>query len=319
MTVLLWGEDEFLLRLAARELIARREVRATEVDGGDWRGGETTDLATPSLWGERRALLVTDCQRLPESGAGQLREYLQAPLPDALCVLTVVSRGKSPPPLAKATQAGGGQVRRVSLRRQDLPQWVLDRAMAKGLRLRGPGAAALIAIQGESPATLEQSVEQLAAAFADREVGPEEVRSQFQGLGEQRVWNLCDQALSGRASQAMVALRALLEAREDPLMILGGIASRVRDLIRVSGLPGGLSGAEAARAAGLRFDWQVRVYREQARRFPPGELTRLHDRLVELDRALKGGAPGDVVLPGLVAAMAGVSEAALDLPLRVGR
>jgi DNA polymerase III subunit delta len=316
---LFWGEDEFLLRQAALRLLDEQGLRATEVDASDWRRGETSDLATPSLWGERRALLVTQCQSLPEEGVRELKAYVEAPSPDALCVLTLVSRAKNPPPLAKALQSAGGLVRHVAVKRQDLPRWVLERARARSLQLSSPGATALIGTVGEDPAALDQSVEQLATAFSGTEVGPQQVRAQFQGLGEQRVWDLCDRALSGRLAEALVVLRSLLDQKEDPLLILGGVAARVRDLLRVQHLPERMPSADAAKAAGLRFDWQVRRYREQARRFAPEGLTDLHARVVEADRALKGGAPGDVVLGALVAVMAGKSEATLDLPMRVSR
>src|SRR6266498_2997381 len=269
--VLFWGDDEFLLRQAALGFLAERGVRATEVDSSEWRGRETSDLATPS--------------------------------PDALCVLTLVSRAKSLPPLAKFVQSSGGLVRQIAVKRQDLPRWVLERARARGLTLASPGAAALIGVIGEDPAALDQSVEQLATAFPGVAVGPEQVRSQFKGLGEQRVWDLCDRALSGRLPEALLVLRSLLDQKEDPLLVLGGIASRVRDLLRVQELPDRMSSADAAKEAGLRFDWQVRRYRDQARRFAPGSLAGLHARVVEADRALKGGAPPDVVLAALVSVM----------------
>src|SRR5919197_1371809 len=92
--VLLWGDDEFLLRLNAHELLAARGVRATEVAASEWRGGETSDLATPSLWGEARALLVTQSQSLPDAGAAEILAYVKAPAPEAVCVLTLVTKGK---------------------------------------------------------------------------------------------------------------------------------------------------------------------------------------------------------------------------------
>jgi DNA polymerase-3 subunit delta len=314
-----WGENPFLLRQAALQLLAEGSLRATEVDASEWRGGETSDVATPSLWGERRALLVTECQGLPESGLREIKAYVEAPSPDALCVLTLVSRAKSPPPLAKAVQSARGLVRQIVLKRQDLPRWVLERARARGLQLSAPGATALIGAVGDDPAPLDQAVEQLATAFPGTALGPEQVRAQFQGMGEQRVWDLCDRALSGRLAEALVVLRSLMDQKEDPLLILGGVAARVRDLLRVQGLPDRMPSADAAKAAGLRFDWQVRRYRDQARRFTPEGLADLHGRVVEADRALKGGAPGDVVLGALVAVMAGLPEAALDLPMRVSR
>jgi len=317
--VLLWGDDPYLLRLGALRILEERGAPAVEVDGAEWRGGELSDLATPSLWGERRGLLVTRCEGLTEAGQRELRAYLAAPSPDATCVLTLVTRGKGPPALARHVQGGGGAVRQVAVKRQDIPKWVLGRAEERGLSMTGPAAAALVAAVGEDFGVLDQAVLQLASAFAGRAIGPNEVGAQFHGLGEQRVWDLCDQALTGRLSEALVTLRALLEAREDPLMMLGGIAARVRDLVRVHALPDRVPSSEAARAAGLRFDWQVRRYREQAARFTAEELAALHGWVVEADRALKGGVPGDVVLPSLVAVMAGEAGAALDVPVRVSR
>jgi DNA polymerase-3 subunit delta len=315
---LLWGEDEFLLREAALQLFEPADLHPTEVDASEWRGGELIDLATPSLWGERRGLLLSGSQHLSDSGVSELKAYLEAPAPEAVCVLTLVTRGKLPA-LARSVQQAGGQAREVALRRQDIPKWVLERAARRGAKLTPPGATALIATLGEDPATLDQAVEQLAGAFPQTSLGPEQVRAQFEGLGEQRVWDLCDRAFTGRTSDALVVLRSLLDARDDPLLILGGIASRLRDLLRVQSLPDRLSSSEAAAAAGLRFDWQLRRYREQARRYSPEELAGLHARVVESDRALKGGAAGDVVLAGLVATISGETQAALNLPIRVSR
>ena len=38
------------------------------------------------------------------------------------------------------------------------------------------------------------------------------------------------------------------------------------------------------------------------------ELVRLHEEVVEADRVMKSGAPGDVVLPVVVAKVAGAPE-----------
>jgi DNA polymerase-3 subunit delta len=222
--------------------------------------------------------------------------------------------------MGKLVQASGGVVRQVAVARKDLARWVLDRARRRDLRMAPAAANELVSAIGEDPAALDQSVEQLSVVFAGRAVGPDEVRQQFQGLGEQRVWDLCDHAIAARIPQALVVLRSMLVAREDPLLILGGIASRVRDLIRVKALGDRRGGtADAARAAGLRFEWQLRRYREQCARFSPEQLASLHERVVEADRALKGGMAGEIVLASLVNVMAGDESAALNVPVRVSR
>lgn len=302
---LLWGEDAFLLRDAALRLIGP-EVQPREIEGSEWQGGETADLATPSLFGEARALLVTDCRSLPEAAMNELAAYLASPVPDAplvLCV-TVSERGKGPAALVKLVQPVG-QVHEVKVARKDLAGWVLARAKVKGTELAPDGAAALVDALGEDPASLDQAIDQLASAFPGERVTRDLVAKQFRGLGEQHIWDLCDKAFGKDLAGSMRSLRTLLEAGDDPLMILGGIASRLRDLMRVKALPERVPLADVAKSAGLRFDWQARRYREQARRFTMDELVDIHSRIVEADRALKSGATDDVVLPLLVTAIAG--------------
>jgi DNA polymerase-3 subunit delta len=301
---LLWGEDEFLLREAALELLG--DLQPVEVDGGLWQGGETADLATPSLFGERRALLVSNAKALPDDGVRELARYLEAPDPGAPLVLVAVvgDRAKAPAALVKLVK-GVGTVTEVKIQRKELPGWLLKRATAKGLDLAPDGAAALVDTLGEDPGALERALEQLATAFSGERITREIVARQFRGLGEQHVWDLCDRAFSRDLPGAMRSLRTLLEAGEAGLMLLGAITSRLRDLIRVASLPERLAPADAARQAGLRFDWQVRRYRQQAKRFSAEDLAGLHERIAWADRALKSGATDDVVLPMLVAAIAG--------------
>jgi DNA polymerase-3 subunit delta len=301
---LLWGEDEFLLREAALELLG--DLQPVEVDGGLWQGGETADLATPSLFGERRALLVSNAKALPDEGVRELARYLEAPDPGAPLVLVAVvgDRAKAPAALVKLVK-GVGTVTEVKIQRKELPGWLLKRATAKGLDLAPDGAAALVDTLGEDPGALERALEQLATAFSGERITREIVARQFRGLGEQHVWDLCDRAFSRDLPGAMRSLRTLLGAGEAGLMLLGAITSRLRDLIRVASLPERLAPADAARQAGLRFDWQVRRYRQQAKRFSAEDLAGLHERIAWADRALKSGATDDVVLPMLVAAIAG--------------
>jgi DNA polymerase-3 subunit delta len=300
---LLWGEDPFLLREEALALLDGIEPR--EVDAAEWQGGETADLATPSLFGERRALLVMDCRALPADAMRELAAYVSAPDPAAPLVLVAVvpERGKRPAALAKLV-APVGAIREVKVARKDLAGWVISRGHIRGVQVEPAAAAALVDILGEEPAVLDQAVLQLGSAYAGSSVTREMVAAQFRGLGEQHMWDLCDRAFGKDASGALFALRSMLERRDDPLMILGGVAARLRDLLRVRALPDRMPLAELATAAGLRFDWQARRYRDQARRFSPEELVAIHRRVVEIDRAMKSGADGEIVLPTLIAEIA---------------
>jgi len=300
---LLWGEDAFWLRETALALLGA--VRATEVDAADWTGGELQDLATPSLFGEPRALLVTDCRSLSKAATTELATYLGSPDPNAPLVLacTVAERGKPPAALVKLVEPVG-TITQAQVPRKELEPWLVQRASGIGLQLTSQGARALVQTLGEDLAQLAAAIDQLGAAFDGARITPTEVHRQFRGLGEQKTWDLCDRAFGKDLPGAIRALRAMEENGDEALMVLGGIAVRVRDLIRVRALPDRTPLGQVAKQAGLRFDWQARRYQQQARHYSLDQLVEIHDRIAETDRALKSGAPGDVVMPVLIAAIA---------------
>jgi DNA polymerase-3 subunit delta len=301
--VLLWGDDAFLLRDAALDILG--DLRPTEVDAADWQGGELQDLATPSLFGEPRALLVTDERSLSKDATAELAAYLAAPDPASALILccTTAERGKLPVGLRKLVEPVG-EIRQVAVARKDLEGWVLARASRRALDISPQAARALVDTVGVETAQLVAALEQLASAFPAQKVGPAQVHQQFRGLGEQKTWDLCDRAFARDLPGAIRSLRAIEEGGDEAIMVLGGIASRVRDLIKVRSLPERLPLGEVARRAGLRFDWQARRYLQQARNYSLEELVRLHGRITEVDRALKSGATADVIMPTLITEIA---------------
>lgn len=302
--LLLWGESDFLVHEAARAAFG--DARPTEVDAAEWRPGALADLATPSLLGEPRGLLVTGAERLPEEALSEVAAYAAAPDPDARLVLAAVVGPRARGPAKRLVQAAGAaaEVRRIAVERRDLPTWVRERARRHGIPAAPAGATALVDTVGEDPGMLEQAVAQVAAAHPGDGLTPRTVAAQFRGFGDRRVWELCDAAFGGQLAAAVRVLAGMLQAREEPLAILGGIAARLRELIRVAAVPAGTPPGEVARSAGLRFDWQARRFRDQARRFPGDELVSLHGAVVEADQLLKLGGAGDVVLTRLVTRIA---------------
>jgi DNA polymerase III delta subunit len=306
--LLLWGEDPFLLLEAAREAFG--DVEPTVALGAQWRPGLTSDLATPSLLGEPRGLLVTEADELPDHGLEEVARYASSDGGGALLVLCweVGGRSKGPPKGVLTRLGQGVEVRRVAVERKDLARWVLARAKRRGLPATPPGASLLIQTVGEDPAALDQAVEQLAVSHPGVGVAPEAITAQFRGFGDRRTWELCDAAFTGDARGALRALAGMLAAGEEPLMILGGIAARVRDLLRVASLPPRTPLGEVARAAGLRFDWQARRYRDQVKRYAPAQLRLLHGAVAEADALIKQGGAGDVVLTMVVTRIAGAAQ-----------
>jgi DNA polymerase-3 subunit delta len=283
------------------------EVDPVEVDGGEWRQGLTSDLATPSLLDEARALFISNAQDLPAEAASELQRYCAEPPTDATLVLAYVvgARANGPPKKITQPRRDAPQVRRVGVDRKELPGWVRQSAAAIGLKATAAGASALVQTVGEDPAELDRALEQLAGSHAEEGLSPASVAAQFRGFGDRRIWELTDAAFGGDVTGALRVLAALRAAGDEPLAILGGLASRLRDLIRIRSLPPRTPTAQMAKAAGLRYDWQARRYADQARRFDDGVLEAIHTEVVMADRLLKQGGTGDVVLPSVITRIAG--------------
>lgn len=301
---LLWGDDDFLLRDSALERFG--QVRPTEVDAARWQGAELQDLATPSLFGEPRALLISDARSLSKDATLALAAYLAAPDPEAQLVICfqTAERGKVSAALEKLVKPVG-DVEHVEVKRKDLDGWVARRASDHEIDLSMPAARELVQILGDDPSRLAAALQQLASAFPGQRLTPAIVGQQFRGLGEQKIWDLCDKAFSRDLPGAIRSWRSIEEGGDDALKVLGGVSSRLRDLIRVQAVPERTPPDELAKAAGLRFGWQATRYHRQAANFSGRELLRLHARVTEADRALKSGASGDTVMPALVVAIAG--------------
>ena len=297
--VLLWGEDPYLLRTAALELAGDRRI--TEVDAAEWRGSELQDLATPSLFGESRALIVTDLRALPKEAMTELAAYLSAPDPDAPLILccTVAERGKPPAALLKLVEPVG-RVTHLQLQRKLAHFW----PQSLDGRERQRQILGLVRATQTGP---QARIQPPLRPDLDPTVRPSpqpDLQRQFRGLSEQKTWDLCDKAFGKDLPGAIRSLRSIEEGGDEAIMVLGGIAARLRDLIRVRSLPDRLPPAQLAKAAGLRFDWQARRYQQQARNFSLDELVEIHRRVVDADEALKSGATGGVVMPALIASIA---------------
>jgi hypothetical protein len=115
--ILLWGEDRSFVRAAAVASLDHALPR--EISASEWSPGELQRLATPSLFDERRALVVYDAQDLGPDALRDLATYLERPEPDASLILccTVPRHGEPPGPLQDVLE-GFAEVREIRAPRE---------------------------------------------------------------------------------------------------------------------------------------------------------------------------------------------------------
>jgi DNA polymerase-3 subunit delta len=208
-------------------------------------------LALP-LFGERRLVLVRGLGAIPAKTVDRFRDALDAaraqpggwPAPGVTVVLVAPGADRKSPALRLAPEAAQVEVRSPTGRA--VGSWLQARARAAGLQFTPGAADALVALVGEDLGRLAGEIEK-AAVFAgpDGRIGDEVVRALVGESRVRRYWELTAALEEGKGDRALAVLQQLLDAGEEPTVLLGLIAGHFRDLAKAQA---GLADGKNARA-----------------------------------------------------------------------
>lgn len=309
---LLCNEAADRIRAAARAGgFSERSVFTVE-RGFDWQELAAAG-ASMSLFAERRLLELRMASAKPgTAGAKALSAYAASPPDDNLLLILAPRLDKSSLRTAwvRALDGAGVVVQVWPLDRRQLPRWIASRMRAEGLR-PGPGAAELIAdrVEGNLLAA-DQEIRKLALLLGEGNVSEEQVARAVTDSARFDVFGLVDAADAGDLGRSHRILAGLRGEGVEPVLVLWALARELRALAGVSWQlgQGGIEG-DAMRSAGI---WPRRqpLARRVLARHPLPDLHRLLRRTADVDRVIKGSAPGRPwqALADLVTAIAGSSR-----------
>src|SRR5829696_8916191 len=206
--------------------------------------------------------------------------------------------------LATASLFGGGRV--VVVQEAD----ALDAVARDAVLALAADPAAVAAVVD----TVGQDLRQLAGAVAKLHVAVPpptvltagHVTEFLAQTADRGIFELTDAVFAADAATALDRLDALIDQGEDPIRLLGFIASQLRLLLRVADHPELPKGQVASLLGGGVRDWQVDRARRQLRRFRPGDLHRALDLIAEADAHIRNGTSSPrLLLELLIARLAG--------------
>ena len=292
--LLLAGDDDLLLQ---REL----ERRLDDLRGEDpelsveihdvQETDHLPELRTASLFGGRSCVVLRGAEGLSGDLKAEVERYLEDPSDEAVLVLAARGVGRIQK-VAKLSKEHGERVDVKTPPDWDDRGW--ERLVGEEFRRLGrtADASAIAAIRshaGDDAGSIASKVATVCAAAPDvATLTAEHVEASVEGHGRRSGFAVADAAAERDPAGALVALRGALESGEAPLAVLGALTFRFRQLLRVRG---GATPKEAGVSTG-----QHRRLRGLAQAFNPGELAWCHDRLAELDVALKGAEVPDETL-----------------------
>ncbi|MGP4111019.1 DNA polymerase III subunit delta [Streptomyces sp. 4N509B] len=288
------GQEDLLIDRAVRQVVsaaraADADTDVRQLDPGELAPGTLAELTSPSLFAERKVVVVRQAQDLAADAVKDVKAYLTRPAEEITLVLLFTGSGTKGKGLLDAARKAGA--REVACPKMTRPA---DRvAFARG-EFRALGATAtpvacqaLVEAVGGDLRELASACSQLAA---DVEGGIDEavVARYYTGRAEASSFTVADQAVEGRTAEALETLRWALATGVAPVLVTSALAQGVRAIGKLASAPPGLRGGDVARELGMP-PWKVDRVRQQMRGWSPQGLATALRAVAEADAAVKGG------------------------------
>jgi DNA polymerase-3 subunit delta len=288
---LLLGGEGALADRAMNKLTAElKEERAeiTTLLAGDVIPGDIADALAPSLFSERRALILKDLQDLDDECKDEITRYLTNIDPTTTVIFIHKGGVKGKALLDAIKKAKPEIIACDALKKEaEKEQFVKELFLDAG-RKATPGAVkALVGALGSDLRELQQAVSQLSLDAPKGAIDEEIIDTFHKGRVETTGFDVADATLDGDLPTALVTLRSALETGTDPVMVTSAIASSLRNLAKVSGTNRGSKSFELAGELGMA-PWQIDKARRQLAGWSPRGIASAVEAVAKADADVKG-------------------------------
>lgn len=286
------GQEELLLdrtvaliTAAARQADPDTDVR--DLQPGALQPGMLSELTSPSLFSERKVIIVRAAQDLGVDTVKEIKSYLDDPAPDVMLVLVHAGGPKGKGLLDAAKKAGAREVVCPKLTKPaEKLAFVRAEFRVTGRSATEDACKALLDAVGSDLRELASACSQL-AADTEGTIDETVVARYYTGRAESSGFQVADLAVTGRTAEALGQLRWALAVGEKPTGIVFALASGVRSIGRVASARGGRSG-DLARELGMP-PWKVDAVRKQMGGWSPDGVAAALRAIATADAAVKGG------------------------------
>ena len=294
---LLLGSESALADRALSKITAELKDEKAEITtlfAGDVSVGEISDALSPSLFSERRALILRDLQDLIEDAKIEITRYLDQT--DQTLTLVLVHKGgvKGKALLDQIKKAKPELIACDPLKKEsEKEEFVKNLFLDLGRKASPAAISALVNATGTDLRELSASVSQLAADSPAGVIDENHVNKYHQGKIETTGFDVADKVMDGNFAESLLTLRHALTTGTDPVMITSAIASSLRGIAKVSGTNRAQKSFELAGELGMA-PWQIDKARRQLNGWNANTLTAAVEAIAKCDAQVKGGASDPV-------------------------
>jgi DNA polymerase III subunit delta len=292
--VLLVGDEELLVTRAIARVaaIARADDPAlteTEKAGAEIEGPELHELLGPSLFGDRRLVVLRSAQDIRAAAMTTLAGYLDTPAEGTTLVLHHVGGAKGKAVLEAARKAGALEIACAKLTRaSERSDFVRAEVRRAGGRIEPAAVSALLDAVGSDLRELAATSSQLVSDSGGT-ITVELVRAYHQGRAEVSGFAIADLAVVGNVPGALEALRYALEVGVPHVVIADALADGVRTIARVASAGRANNEFHLANRLGMP-PWKVKRAQAQMRGWTEPGVRQALKVVADLNADVKGEA-----------------------------
>ncbi len=232
------------------------------------------------------------------SALDRLAEYAKEPI-DSTCLVLVAQKLDGRRKLVAQGKKADFVIDCAPLAPRELPAWIRARAKEKGHAIDGDVAELVAEISGPDLATLDDVLERLSLYVGKSgEITEEAVSVCVTRVRLADTWKLVDAASTRDLGVVLALLADVYDPRDRGLPLVGALAWRLRQLLKLdSALRGGATLDDAGRAAGFYPPFKAREPAQKLKAFRARELEKWLVIVQEADAALKSSRrPADAIL-----------------------
>ena len=284
--------DSALLKLTSQ--LKEENAEVTTLFASEVIVGDIADALAPSLFSERRALIIKELQDLAEESRDEITRYLDNV--DATTTVIFMHKGgvKGKALLdaikkAKATIIACEPLKKESEKQEFVRNLFLD----LGRKATPAAVTALVNAVGGDLRELSAACSQIVSDAPAGTIDEAHVEKFHQGRIETTGFDVADIALEGNLAQALITLRGAIATGTDPVMITSALAAAIRGLAKVSGANRNVKSFELAGSLAMA-PWQIDKARRQLAGWTPKGLTAAVAAVAQADADVKGAASDPV-------------------------
>jgi DNA polymerase-3 subunit delta len=284
------GESVLADRALLQALSVRSDFEKTVLDGGDLEPGRYGEAVAPSLFAEKRVVVIRDLQDVVVEVQEEIESLFESLDPNLHLIFVHKGGVKGKGLLDKIKKLKPEIITCEPIKKAaDKEAFVREEFARHGRKISSDAISALVDATGSDTRELAAACSQIAfdTNAGKAVIDEDDISKYYQGRVEATGFDVADATLAGDPRSALVALRHALETGTDPIMIVSALTSSIRTLAKVSGAPRNANAFQLAGSLGLA-PWQIDKARRQLQKWSPALIAFSVQELSRADVAIKG-------------------------------